>query len=299
MKRVVFAGCLLVLLLVGCVPIINDAVTNDVADAVTDPIEKEENSKNISNATISGEKTESVEEIQPGWSKSVTVTKTAIQLLISSNGIPSHPVGTFPVMIDTNADGRPDNPNTVKTQAYKYKIPLIPQKASSATSLPMGPIGIALSGAVFFNPQNAEKQDAVQVEVFDMCQGHPEMQGRYHYHELSSCFEIGSEGHSFLIGYAFDGFGIYGPYEDTNKIPTDLDACNGHEHGLIGYHYHVTKKYPYILGCYTGIVESSNLDQAAMKNTGGHINGDQMPPIRDSQSPPGVPPLQGPPTQKT
>jgi len=230
---------------------------------------------------------------QPGWSSSVSVTKTVTHMVVAGNGIPMHQMGSFPMMMDGNSDGRPDNPNTVSAQKYNYKIPLMPKKAGSTTALPMGPIAIALSGAVFFNPLNAEKQDAIEVEVFDMCQGHPEMQGRYHYHQLSDCLEVGSEGHSFLIGYAFDGFGIYGPHEDTAVLATGLDSCNGHMNTELGYHYHTTSTYPYVLGCYGGVVESANFD--VMGAGGGNV-GAKNPPPPMGQGPP--PPKGGPPPPK-
>ena len=38
-----------------------------------------------------------------------------------------------------------------------------------------------------------------------------------------------------------------------------LDACNGHSDSARGYHYHVTPgRFPYILGGYAGVVETSN-----------------------------------------
>lgn len=204
---------------------------------------------------------EAIEKIvQPDWGMGVKVETTTDYRIISSTGIPSHATGDFPMMQDSNLDGRPDNPNSLEEQDYTYKIPLVPEESASTTELPMGPIAIALSGAVFFNPQSAEGTDATETEVFDSCQGHPEMHGRYHYHQLSDCFIIGNEGHSFLIGYAFDGFGIYGPYEDTDEKPLDLDICNGHKNEELGYHYHTTEEFPYLLGCYHGVVEESNFD---------------------------------------
>ncbi len=319
--RFVFVGLLIlsVMILVGCTSSSgkseqkSDIMVDSASEIVSkQPVEnkvieekveqKKEDVKSSNTSAVSEVKSESkmvskpiVQKMQPGWGKSVTVTSSGSYMTVLSNGIPSHQVGVFPTMLDANADGRPDNPNTIKAQTYNYKISLAPKRASSTISLPMGPIGIALSGAVFFNPLNAEKQDAVQVEVFDMCQGHPEMQGRYHYHELSSCFEVGSEGHSFLIGYAFDGYGVYGPYEDTGVLAKGLDSCNGHEHGSYGYHYHATMKYPYLLGCYTGVVENSNLDQIGGKNmgsgSGAQMNGGQTPPPGQGPPPPPGAPL--------
>jgi hypothetical protein len=67
--------------------------------------------------------------------------------------------------------------------------------------------------------------------------------------------------HSALMGYAFDGFGIYGHRGENGKVLTnaDLDACHGHTHEILWngkkeklYHYHATWEYPYTVGCYRG-----------------------------------------------
>ena len=41
-----------------------------------------------------------------------------------------------------------------------------------------------------------------------------------------------------MIGYAIDGFGIYGLLDKNGNNPTDLDECGGHSDDLRGYHYH-------------------------------------------------------------
>ncbi len=175
--------------------------------------------------------------------------------IVHSNGIPDHSTGDFP---------NRDNPNRIKEQNYTFKVPRHPQKADRVTKLPMGPIGVAINGVPFYNPYNAEGQDAVKNEVFDDCCGHPDPMGRYHYHIYPKCihtsFKDEADKHSPLIGYAFDGFAIYGPNAEGGKAPTDLDDCNGHTDDTRGYHYHVSRKFPYILGGYRGVVEMSNLD---------------------------------------
>ena len=51
-------------------------------------------------------------------------------------------------------------------------------------------------------------------------------------------------GHSPLIGYAADGFGLYGKYDATGQVPEDLDRCNGHFEADLGYHYHTSTRFP-------------------------------------------------------
>ena len=47
------------------------------------------------------------------------------------------------------------------------------------------------------------------------------------------------DGHAPLIGYAADGHGIYGRFDEDENEATDLDACRGHYDDVRGYHYHV------------------------------------------------------------
>jgi hypothetical protein len=99
-------------------------------------------------------------------------------------------------------------------------------------------------------------------EVKDECDGHPQISGFYHYHSLSDCIEdTSTSGHSSLVGYAFDGYGIYGYYgEDGAEVTNeDLDQCHGHTHVIEWdgqmvemYHYHATHEFPYVVGCFHG-----------------------------------------------
>jgi hypothetical protein len=119
-----------------------------------------------------------------------------------------------------------------------------------------------LSGVVIFSAFDAEGRDAVAHEVQDNCDGHPQVSGFYHYHSLSDCIaDTSTGGHSSLVGYAFDGYGIYGYYgEDGSEVTNDdLDACHGHTHVVEWdgqmvemYHYHATHEFPYVVGCFHG-----------------------------------------------
>lgn len=195
--------------------------------------------------------------------KNVKVEVTDNLLIIRSNGIPDHDTGPFP---------NPRNPNTIREQQYVFKIPRQPKWSDHVTMTPMGPIGVAINGIPFYNPYNAEGQDAAKNEVFDECCGHPDPMGRYHYHVYPRCIHTSFKDepgqHSPLIGYAFDGYAIYGPNGEGGKPPTDLDQCNGHSDPVRGYHYHVTNKFPYVIGGYHGVVEQSNLDGGPRNRSG-------------------------------
>jgi len=229
---------------------------------------------------------------QPGdFTSNVKTTLTADFLIVESDGIPNHPTGVFP---------NPTNPNTIQKQHYSFKIPLHPQIASQTTPTPFGPIGVAINGIPFYNPYNAEGRDAVlgpYAEVFDSCCGHPDQMGRYHYHKYPVCinspFHDPAGQHSPLIGFAFDGFPIYGPNGDDGKPPQDLDACNGHTDAEHGYHYHVTAAFPYLIGAYRGIPASDNIDRGMDGGPQRRPRGGLPPRFGPGGPPPGRPP--GPP----
>ena len=69
------------------------------------------------------------------------------------------------------------------------------------------------------------------------------------------------EAHSPVIGFALDGFPVYGPYESAGVMAKDLkenplDAFNAHYDKVRGWHYHATPgKFPYIIGGYMGVAE--------------------------------------------
>ncbi len=176
--------------------------------------------------------------------------------------LPNHLTGNFPVESSDPAYNFDRNPNQIKPRTLKYTLPLNPVLSTSASCLPMGAIGVMNSGAVLFNALDGEGKDAVANEIQDKCQGHPEITGQYYYHGPSECIADKNQGgHSELLGYAFDGFGIYGKYGDKGQILTnkDLDECHGtidevnwNNAKVKVYHYVLTDEYPYSLGCFKG-----------------------------------------------
>ena len=181
---------------------------------------------------------------------------------VSGNGLPSHRTGIFPIQPTDDAYQYDRNPNKIEEYGLSFSLPAMPALAERAGCLPMGAIGVMKSGVVIFNAFDADVRDAVAYEIQDKCNGHPEVDNRYHYHNLSKCIEDKSQGrHSDLVGYALDGFGIFGMYGENGKLLSnrDLDECHGHTHTILWdgkevlmYHYHATKEFPYLLGCYRG-----------------------------------------------
>lgn len=197
------------------------------------------------------------------WDSQFSFDPQADPARISGNGLPNHPTGRFPVDRNSQAYRYDRNPNLIQAYEAQYSLPRSPKVAATPGCLPMGTIGIALSGGVFFNALDAPGRDAVANELFDKCEGHPERNGRYHYHHFSPCFDQGDAmSHSPLIGYALDGFAIYGPRDQGGRyISNDqLDECHGHTGPAPGprgettavYHYHANREFPYTLGCFRG-----------------------------------------------
>jgi hypothetical protein len=101
--------------------------------------------------------------------------------------------------------------------------------------------------------------------MLDRFGGHTDGTERYHYHfpaqDLQDHIHPHEQGHSALMGYMLDGFGIYGPYGENGELlkSADLDECHGHTHPVLWdgqminlYHYHWTYDFPYNIGCYRG-----------------------------------------------
>lgn len=238
---------------------------------------------------------EQAEALHP-FHDNVKVRVTDDLLIVESNGLPTHRTAKFPNRY---------NPNRIQRQQYRFEIPRYPKIARQITKLPMGPIGLAVNGIPFYNPYTREGNDAVAGpfrEVFDSCCGHPDPLGRYHYHKYPVCvkspFRDPENGHSPVIGLAFDGFTVYGPNDAGGRPPEDLDECNGHTDDKRGYHYHVTDSFPYILGGYRGEVRLANRDRRGdFRGQRGPQRGQGRGPRGSGRPPFGPPPGGGPPPQ--
>ena len=148
--------------------------------------------------------------------------------IIKSNGIPDHAVGRFP---------NRGNPNGIQAQKYHYEVTLKPQVAREAIVMVRQPFGIALNG-VLFDPGTAEffqrdrnsdwNYEALSGAVklgLDQNHAHVQPNGAYHYHGLpSKLFKAlsGGEQGMTLVGWAADGFPIYGLY--GTKDPLDANS---------------------------------------------------------------------------
>lgn len=134
---------------------------------------------------------------------------------IASSGIPSYTIGPWP-----------GNPGSPTNQNWSFRIPRNPTLAATMPTVGMGHVGVFVNGVTIFNPADARSynnlniwhQNAMWFEAagFDTALGHPAMV-EYHHHQRTPQLPSGNmTQHSPILGYAFDGFPIYGPYGYAN-----------------------------------------------------------------------------------
>ena len=128
--------------------------------------------------------------------------------------------------------------------------------------------------------------DAVLSEghTTDQCGGHADPNHNYHVHSQTGFNASKPNGrqdcvlakdtpgeHSKLLGWLFDGFGIYGQFSENGQVPKDLDECGGHTHEIDGvsvYHYHFPypSQCPWSINCFKGcpIMSMNSVDLLSM-----------------------------------
>ncbi len=223
------------------------------------------------------------------WPHSFKVTREGNKRVLSSNDLPDHPTGSFPIARDDPAYRVDRNPNSIRSQKIRIELAANPKEARASCAPNV--VGILLTGVALFNSLDDPGRDAVAHETQDSCHGHPQRGGVYHYHSLTNCLndKPDADGNSPLVGYALDGFGIYGPYENGRRLTTaDLDTCHGKTsvvkwdgRKVKMYHYVATVDFPYTVGCIRG-----TYDRSLVRKIGGG-----PPGRRDRHGPPGRPPL--------
>lgn len=158
--------------------------------------------------------------------------------IVTANGIPDHVTGRFP---------NRGNPNVVSEQAYTFRIPFDPAP-------PQQPIltandifrdngylfGVALNGVPFepatgmnWTPEGIRRggrpgdwvYEAINGAVdfgMDQANAHVQRTGAYHYHGIP--VPMVRNGQPTLVGYAADGYPIYGPmgYQDASDASSPV-----------------------------------------------------------------------------
>ena len=164
--------------------------------------------------------------------KQVLYSTTSVY--IKTNDIADYiPVNAGP---PPGVDWWPNNPWFPDSMGYTFRFRLNPsQNTGTPTKPPYGHIGVWVNGVSIYNPldaksynndttwfQNAFYWEHLLAETFDSCWGHPNQSHEYHTHQSPSCVydQTDSLNHSPIIGFAFDGFPIYGCYAYTNTNGT-------------------------------------------------------------------------------
>ena len=232
------------------------------------------------------------------WNPTVKLTYSKSSVLMQPTGIPNHARDAY-YAVPTAGVVVPDASTSVvmkdptKAQNYKFTIPTSPKYSSKTTSTSLGSIGVMISGAVLYNPYEGDGKtvamasnfsitnaDGISASFVDKCAGHPTpQQGAYHYHGLPTCVtakvdKVSKPSH--IIGFALDGFPIYGDRDIKGKQLTakNLDQCNGiysatpeFPKGIYHYVLLSTSDVRSSIACFHGEVDSSQIQ--AMPQMGG------------------------------
>lgn len=182
----------------------------------------------------------------------VAVRPDADFLYIEGDGIPAHP------MMKGITSWQQQVPLPQKyTGTNAWRIPLRPSPAKEVKMIRdrflRGAVAIAANGIPIFNPQNNRGEISAEIGELDEWGGHCGRADDYHYHVVPLHLE-NVLGKGLPLAFALDGYPIYGLMESDGSAPTKLDAVNGHEMPGIGYHYHASRKYPYVNGGFHGEV---------------------------------------------
>ncbi len=197
-----------------------------------------------------------------------TLAPEGPNLLFRGNGLPiEEPTGIFPISLTDPVYVYDTNPNRIAAQNLRFEIPADPVLATEATCLPMGMIGFTVSGVAFYSALDDAGRDAAAHEIQDTCDGHPQASSQYHYHNASPC--IPGVDTDQVVGWALDGFPILGLRDADGDYVTndDLDACHGRREDVTvdgrtyHYAYHLTREYPYTLGCFSGELLPNTLQE--------------------------------------
>lgn len=176
---------------------------------------------------------------------------------LESNGLPMHKM-----MVGITAWQQQVPLPQDFTGGNAFKIPRHPvmsdNPVSAKRALFSGAIAVAVNGVPIFNPiKNDGRTDTLIAGELDDFGGHCGRADDYHYH-VAPLHLVDTVGIANPIGYALDGYPLYGLTEADGSTPVDLDEFNGHSHGDLGYHYHSTRAYPYVNGGLRGVVEVRN-----------------------------------------
>ena len=151
---------------------------------------------------------------------------------VTSDGLPDHATGRFP---------NDHNPNTIRARQHRLRMPLRPTAVERPQPTGRFLFGVAVNG-VPFDPGTAERWTGPNGEIWhgeakggeldlglDQHNAHVQPDGTYHYHAipvglLEQRAREAQPGAMVLVGWAADGFPIYGPrgHKDANDLASEL-----------------------------------------------------------------------------
>ena len=147
-----------------------------------------------------------------------------------------------------------------------YLFPITPVPLESGSDDVGMEIGISLRGGTLAGPAPVDAiLENYTIAAFDDCASHINVNQGYHAHgAVTDCLAVdGNDGeHAALIGYVYDGYGLYAMTNGDGEESTDLDECRGHTDDVRGYHYHAAStEENMFIGCYKG--EQANTTEDA------------------------------------
>lgn len=157
----------------------------------------------------------------------------------------------------------------------EYGAPIILAPTLGSTPLTRdAALGVAVNGVPIYDytgggemsqadlAHHQAQHDTVQTGQLDVCGGLAGRGDDYHYHAEPTCMieQMANAGDAAIIGWAFDGFPIYGDANPDGSAIADgtLDVCNGQADDTFGYRYHTSPDAPYIVQCLMGEVPDFN-----------------------------------------
>ncbi|MBU2993234.1 YHYH protein [Octadecabacter sp. 1_MG-2023] len=200
---------------------------------------------------------------EAGFSEAVSVSCDGGNAVISSDSYPDHELMTG--IVGTNEQV------PVPAKSYDAPIPLLPVLGDTPQTRDAA-LAVAVNGVPIFDYTGGgemsqddlvhyqSQHDTLATQQLDICGGHAGRGDDYHYHVAPTCMieQMKNAGDDAIIGWAFDGFPIYGDKnpDGTEIAEGDLDLCNGQPDETFGYRYHTSTEAPYIVQCLMGEVAS-------------------------------------------
>ncbi len=226
-----------------------------------------------------------------GFDTNINVTCEDSRALITSNTFPDHEMMTG--IIGSNEQ------IPVPAVNYVSPIPLAPVRAASILTRDAA-LGVAVNGVPIYDYSAGgelsqddlrsyqPRLDTIATGQLDNCGGHSGRGDDYHYHARPTCMieQMANAGDDAIIGWAFDGYPIYGNNNPDGSTIADgtLGICNEQSDTKFGVRYHTSDSWPYIVQCLVGEVGSQ---PDALP---------RVPPLHDAdgnERPPGTPPQGG------